>query len=114
MKILEPALAVFLGAVALAAAAPPAVVNYATSCAVIGGSADGYVTNLSTETYHVTGPVRFVFSSGIDMSRPSVGFTANSAIPPGQTVLVARTKLAFQPAPADACGFEVGEAIRKP
>lgn len=102
-------------AAAFAAAQPPAVLNYATSCAIIdANSADGYVTNLSTNTYQVTGPVRFVFSSPNDMSRPAIAYTANSMIQGGQTVRVARVKLAFQPRPEETCHFEIKDAVRKP
>lgn len=102
-------------AAVFAAAQPPAVLNYATSCAVIdANSADGYVTNLSTNTYQVTGPVRFVFSSPNDMSRPAIVYTANGIIPAGQTVRIARVKLAFQARPEETCQFEIKDAVRKP
>ena len=105
MKILKHGLLAVLGAAPL---------NYATSCAVIGDTVDGYVTNASQNTYQVTGPVRFVFSTPADMGRPSVTYTANSLIPAGQTARVAHVKLAFTPNPGDTCSFEVNEAVRKP
>lgn len=106
MKILKHGLLALLGAAPL---------NYATSCAVIGDTVDGYVTNASSNTYQVTGPVRFVFASANDMARPSVTYTANSLIPAGQTARVAHVKLAFAPSPGDTCSFEVTESVpRKP
>ncbi len=105
MKIPKPLLAAAVGA----------ALNYATSCAVVdGSSADGYVTNLSTSTYQVTGAVHFVFVTPNDMSRPSIAVTGNSLIPAGQTARVAHVRLAFQPAAGDGCGFDVIEAIRRP
>lgn len=105
MKIWKHGLAVLLGAVPL---------NYATSCAVLGDSADGYVTNASSNTYQVTGPVRFVFSSAADMARPSISFTANSLIGAGQTAHVAHVKLPNPPGAGATCSFEVDETVRKP
>jgi hypothetical protein len=105
MKILKHGLLALLGAAPL---------NYATSCAVVGDSVDGYVTNASSNTYQVTGPVRFVFSSPADMGRPSVTDNANALIPAGRTERVAHAKLAFTPEPGDACSFELGETVRKP
>lgn len=105
MKIWKHGVAVLLGAVPL---------NYATSCAVIGDTADGYVTNASSNTYQVTGPVRFVFSSATDMARPATTFPANSLIGPGQTARVAHVKLAFRPTSGDSCSFVVDESVRKP
>ena len=63
MKIMK------LGLLAVLGAAP---LNYATSCAVMGDMVDGFVTYASQNTYQVTGPVRFVFSSAADMGRPAV------------------------------------------
>lgn len=105
MKILKSGMLALLGAAPL---------NYATSCAVTGDTVDGYVTNASSNTYQVTGPVRFVWSSPSDMGRPSVTYTANSLIPAGQTARVAHVKLAFTPNPSDTCSFELGENVRKP
>jgi hypothetical protein len=104
MKILKHGMLALLGAAPL---------NYATSCAVLGDTVDGYVTNASSNTYQVTGPVRFVFSSAADMGRPSVTYTANSLIPAGQTARVAHVQLAFTPSPGDACSFELSEAVSK-
>jgi hypothetical protein len=125
MKILKPCLAAALAASVLAsresaadtptAANPPAVLSFATSCAVVDEhSADGYVTNLSTDTYQVTGAAQFVFSSQNDATRPSLVTTANSMIPAGQTARVAHVKLASRPLPGEKCWFEVDDAIRKP
>ena len=88
--------------------------RYATDCIVIGSSSvDGYVTNQSTDTYHVVGQVRFVFSAADSMSRPAIVEAESSAVPAGQTARVARVKLAFQPLPGESCRFEVKDAIRK-
>ena len=105
MKILKHGVAVLLGAVPL---------NYATSCAVSGNTVDGYVTNASSNTYQVTGPVRFVFSSAADMARPAVTYPANSLIGPGQTQRVAHVTLGFSPVSGDSCSFEVEESVKKP
>jgi hypothetical protein len=105
MKILKHGLAVILGAVPL---------NYATSCALLGDSADGYVTNASTNTYQVTGAVQFVFSSPIDMARPSISFPANSLISAGQTAHVAHIRLPAQPGQGETCSFEIDGAVKKP
>ena len=104
MKILKHGMLVLLGAAPL---------NYATSCAVMGDTVDGYVTNASSNTYQVTGAVRFVFASPGDMGRPSVTYTANSLIPAGQTARVAHVKLAFTPNPGDTCSFELNETVSK-
>jgi len=104
MKILKHGLLAVLGAAPL---------NYATSCAVIGDTVDGYVTNASQNTYQVTGQVRFVFASQADMGRPAVTYPANSLIPAGQTARVAHVKLSFTPNPGDTCSFEVGDNLKK-
>ena len=93
----------------------PGALSYQTRCALVDfNSADGYVTNLSADTYQVIGQARFVFSAANSMSRPAILFAANSMIPAGQTVRVARVKLAFQPLPDETCSFEVKDAIMKP
>jgi hypothetical protein len=107
--------AVAAGAASIASAADPSgALRYTTNCVVIdSNSADGYVTNQSTDTYHVIGEVRFVFSAPDSMSRPAIVEAENSAVPAGQTARVARVKLAFQPLPGETCRFEVKDAIRK-
>jgi hypothetical protein len=99
----------------LLAAAAAAALNYSTSCAVVDpSSADGYVTNFSTSTYQVTGPVRFVFSTPNDMSRPAIVVNVNAMIPAGQTARIAHVKLAVQPSMGGLCAFQVHDAIRTP
>ena len=96
------------------AADSPGALRYETSCAVIdSNSVDGYVTNQSPDVYQVTGQVRFVFSAANSMSRPAIVYAANSMVQAGQSVRVARVKLAFQPLPGETCRFEVKDAIRK-
>ena len=58
-------------------------------------------------------PVRFIFPETDSMSRPAIVYTANNSVPAGQTVRVARVKLAFEPLPGSTCRFEVKDAIRK-
>lgn len=109
--------ALLLGAMMSAGAevpgAPPPF-RYETRCAIIGLNAvQGFVTNQSLDSYEVTGPVRFVFSANDSMSRPAITVAASSLVPPGQTVLAASAKLAFQPQPGETCRFEVEGALRK-
>jgi hypothetical protein len=105
----------FLLAAAAVAAQQPVPLSYSTSCAVLdSGSADGYVTNLSEDTYQISGEVRLIFTRPGSMSRPAVTATADSLIPPGQTARVASVRLAFSPDPAGSCRFDVAGAIRRP
>ena len=88
--------------------------SFATRCDVVDEiSADGYVTNESQDTYQVSGEVRFVFTDRTNMSRPEIVSSANILIPPGQTVLVVRIKLAFQPKPGETCRFSIGDSLTK-
>jgi hypothetical protein len=99
---------------ALAAAQPPAAfLHYDSRCGLNGTSVDGYVTNLSQDAYQVSGAVRFIFVRSNSMSRPGITATADSLIPPGQTVRVASVQLAFQPDYGDTCRFDVAGAVRK-
>jgi hypothetical protein len=108
-----------LAAAALAswqsAGGQPSSLTYSTSCSVIDlNSADGYVTNLSPDTYQVSGPTHFTFTTANSMSRPAILYVANSIVQAGQTVRVARVKLPFVPLPEETCRYEVDSAIRKP
>lgn len=104
MHILKHGWAVILGVAPL---------NYATSCALLGDSADGYVTNASSNTYQVTGTVQFVFSASNDISHPAISFPANSLIAAGLTAHVAHVMLPNPPGPGATCSFELDGNVRK-
>ena len=94
--------------------ADPGGLYYQATCAVVeANSIDGYVSNLSQEAYQVYGQVRFTFSAGNSMSHPDILVPASGIVPPGQTLRVARARLAFQLRPGETCAFDVKNGIRR-
>ena len=108
--------AVFAGPIysRISAAQPAQDLHYQASCTVIESeSLDGYVANLSPDTYLVQGMVRFRFYSADSMSRPELLVPTDSLIPPGKIVRVVRAQLTFELRPGETCRFTVNNAIRK-
>jgi hypothetical protein len=94
--------------------APAAALRYRASCSLVDfNSVDGYVSNLSPDTYRVAGAARFKFSTAKSMSHPDLLVQANGEIPPGETVRVSRSHLPFELLPGETCRFKVTGAIRK-
>lgn len=88
--------------------------NYATSCAVSGSTAYGFVTNRSADTYSVSGFVKFIFSvNPDDMTRRQIDTQALASIAPGQTVSVASAHIPFLLEKGEKCRFDVSGAIKK-
>ncbi|MFI5361820.1 MAG: hypothetical protein ACHQ49_07605 [Elusimicrobiota bacterium] len=88
--------------------------HYQTNCSVVEpDAAEGYVSNASPDLYRVSGVVRFKFLEANSMSRPVLQAQADSLIPAGETVRVARVQLTSRLRPGEACLFDVTDAIRK-
>ena len=93
---------------------PVEELHYHASCSVIDSdSLDGYVSNLSTDTYLVQGEVRFKFVSANSMSRPEIVVQTDSVIPAGKTVLISHARLMLLLLPGETCRFYVKDVIRK-
>ncbi len=97
------------------AQAPPADLRYQTRCDVVDWNlVDGYVSNLSRDTYLILGEVRFTFFSANSMSRPQSLLIINRTLRPGETAQVAEAKMSPNLTPGEVCSFDVRAAIRRP
>lgn len=108
------ALALLVAVRGLSSPTDPSKLYYQATCAVIeSSSVDGYVSNLSQDVYQVYGNARFTFTSTYSMAHPDILVQVNGIIPAGQTVRVARARLAFQLRPGESCAFDIKNGIRK-
>lgn len=91
---------------------PPGVLFQTGCTAVDETTVEGFVTNPGTGIIRIDGMVRFTFTTGNSMSRPSVSVHVNVLVPPGRTMSVARTRLVWNLAPGETCQLDVSGAVQ--
>ncbi len=92
---------------------PPSAITYQTGCTSVDeNTVEGFVTNPGTTIIRIDGMVRFTFSTASSMSRPSVQLMGSAIVPPGRTLSVARTRLAWEMLPNETCQFDIAGAVR--
>ena len=92
-------------------AAPP---NYVTRCAQVEtGSVDGFVSNQGSQSSHLRGEVRFLFSSGGAPSRPDQLVQSDVELPPGKPVRVARARLDPPLRDGEQCRLDVQSSVSR-
>ncbi|MDO8757366.1 MAG: hypothetical protein Q7J64_05095 [Elusimicrobiota bacterium] len=86
---------------------------YQTGCSPVDGTTvEGFVTNPGTTLIRIDGMVRFTFTTANSMSRPSLQVMGSGLVPPGRTLSVARTRLAWDLLPNESCQFDITGAVR--
>jgi hypothetical protein len=91
----------------------PQEVRYQTGCEPVDAlTVEGFVSNPGTAIVQIDGPVRFSFTVANAMSRPVIQVQAARAVPPGRTMTIARTRLAWSLLPNEVCKLDVLGAVR--